>query len=381
MNSDRRATSQALLLLLACVFACHGARSAVVVHSKTRVDGSGLVAMAGMTATTTETIDGDRAHTSTQMTFDSGVVQVLARSATREQVEIVRLDQDRIVRIDAAKKRYTEHSLADARAQIAQARSQPAGAGVPIAFDDSNCDWSPASSSTSRDGGERVAGIDTERWLVRATQTCTDRQTQQRCDLVLESRLWMGDASDGAEEQRRFHERYAQALGVTGIGPRSTSERTQALFGRYEGLWREAAGGIAALRGQVLKSQTSLGVGGAECAAATAPVDAAATAAAGSRSTGDIGREAAAVVTSTAVTEKTGRWRIGDLSGQLVGSLLAKRKQVPSETGTAAAAPSSATAGIRSLLSVSYEIVSIDSSDVPPETFEVPAGYKAASSR
>jgi hypothetical protein len=347
--------------------------AAVTIHSKVSVDGSGLMAAAAMTANTTETISGDRARSETHIKFDSRLVQAISRRAAGEQVEIVRLDQDKVYQLDPRKKSYREWSLANLRAQLDQVQSQSVG--MPVAFDDSQCQWSAARSESTRIGHDQMAGRDVEQWNIRATQTCTDRRTKRQCDLVLDTNFWLAPVDAANEEQRRFNQRYAQKLGVDGAINRAARERAQAMFARYGGLWRESLSKIAALKGEALRTELALATQGADCGASQSGAgDATAS---GQRTEGDVGRDIAAISTEAVVTEKTGRWRMGELGGEIVGKLLSRKKKKDAAP-TDAAVNKNSDDGLARLVTVSYEITAIETVSVTPDFFDVPASYKPA---
>ena len=259
-----------------------------------RVDGTGVMSVAAMTAITTESVSGNRSITQTRLKLNSGLLRAVARGAAGEQIEIVKPDRDKIYQLDPHKKRYQERSIAEMRTLLGQVRVQPPG--MPVAFDDSRCQWSAASSKLPRNGREQIAGLGVEQWDTQSAQTCADRQTKRQSDLLLDTRFWMAARGGPIEEQRHFQQQYAHQLGLIGSMNRSTQKR--------------------ALTGQPLKAEFTLAVDGSHC---------------GTGQANDVGRE----ITSTIVTEKAGHWRLGDLSGQLVGKLLSKKKGRHTDRATA----------------------------------------------
>jgi hypothetical protein len=357
-----------LLIGLACAAP---AGAAVTVQSKLTIDGTGAMAMASLTSNMTEVIDGDRSRSETQLKFDSGLIQAVARGAAGDQIEIVNLQAEKILQLNPRKRRYTEWSFADMRAQLSKIQSMRSGPGVPVAFDDSQCAWSPASSRSTRRGRSSVAGVDTEQWNITATQICSDRKTGRKCEMELDMNFWLGRSSKTDDQRQRFYRRYAEKLGLQQPNNKAVQERAQAMFGRYDGLWQESSRRLAALQGSVMRSEYALALGGPECA--DAPGNVAATASMpGEASTGDVGREMATVATSTAVTEKTGRWRLGDLSGELVGKLLSKKKKPAAQDSSATANKS----GSSPLLRLNFEILSVQETTADATLFEVPSNYR-----
>lgn len=344
-------------------------QAAVTVQSQMTVDGRGMLAAAAMTGTIIETIAGDRARAETQLKFKSGLVRAVARSTIGSQVEIVRLDQDRIYVLDLRKKRYRASSFADLRAQLARIESQSAS--VPMAFDASRCRWSAARSKLTRTRNGEVAGFNVQQWNIRTTQTCTDLETRSQCEVRLDVNLSLAPNASVNEEQRRYQLRYVQELGLASGMGRAPEERARALLGRYGSLWSESVGKMRSLNGQLLKSEFALLADGAGCAAGDVPPTSVSQE---DRDAGAIGRDVASLGTSTVVTEKTGRWRLGDLSGELVGKLLSKNARPgPRADSRTANGP-----GSNPLLRLTYEILAINNAAADAGLFEIPGNFRPA---
>ena len=65
----------------------------------------------------------------------------------------------------------------------------------------------------------------------------------------------------------RYQQAYAEKLGITASGSKDFAERAEAMFGRYEGIWKEVAVKMQDLKGYPLRQSFALGVGGAQCQA------------------------------------------------------------------------------------------------------------------
>lgn len=367
--AKRRLLKQSVLGILGGGLWAATAQAAVTVESQMSIDGNGMPAVAAMTSRTTETIAGDRARVETQPRMTSGLVRAFMRSAVEVQVEIIRLDRDAIYRLDQRNKRYSEQSFADIRAQLARIESQSPA--LPIAFDDSRCEWSAARSDLAREGQGAVAGIDVEQWNVRTIQTCTDRETRDQCEVVLDMHLAVAPNGIANDEQRRYQQQYLQKLGLASGMGRAPEERARALLGRYGRLWTESLGKMRAIKGQPLKSEFALLATGAGCATGAVPAPSASQE---GRGVGDVARDIASAEASTVVTDKTGRWRLGNLSGELVGRLLSNKKKPATQDASVAANDS----GSRPLLRFTYEILAVENTATDAALFEIPSDFRPA---
>jgi hypothetical protein len=323
------------------------AQADVTMEEHMAVQGAGLMKMANMNGTTVTTISGDKARTESNLTFESGMVRVLARGAG-QNTEIVRLDQDKIYSLNPKKKTYTETTFAERRAamqeamqnaQKAQASQQQSASGV----DEAKCEWSDPKAEVKRSGEKAtLAGYDAERVIVTATQSCKDKESGQVCDFGLTVDSWYAPNFQASEETLAYQRAYAQKLGLNAASSRDFAERAESMFGRYKAMWTEVATKMRDVKGYPVKSSFSLGVGGAQC-----------------QST----QESAAA---------TG---LGGALGSALGGVFGHKKQSAPEPTTPVAPPPT---GLTPLMTVSTELVSVNRGAVSPPSFEVPSDYKKA---
>ena len=329
------------------------AHADVTLEERMSVSGAGLMKMANMSGTTKTTIAKDRARAESNLQFESGMMRALSRGVG-ESTQIVRLDQDKIYTLEPSKKTYTETTFAEQRAQLqqameqqrkAQASQQQASSGV----DESNCEWSEPKADVQRTGEKAsIGGYEAERVTVTATQSCTDKKTGQVCDFGLALDQWLAPNFEAADETIAYQRAYAEKLGFGASASRDFAERAEAMFGRYQGIWKEVAVKMRDVNGYPVKANFGLGVGGPQCQSAQET-----QAAGGPASPPSLG---------------------GALGGALGGMF--GRKKEPAQPAAAATPPPTMPGGLMPLMTVSTELVSVSRSAADPAGFEIPADYK-----
>lgn len=329
------------------------ARADVTIEQRMSV--SGPVRLANMTGTTTTSISGDRSRTQTELRMESALMRTLARGAG-ESIEIVALGEDRIWSIDPAKKTYTETTFTAQRAALqknieamreAQGAQQQGASGV----DESSCEWLPPESDVKRTGARQaIAGYQAEQIVVTGTQACRDRRTSQTCQFTLTLEQWVAPDFKEAEETLRFQQAYAEKLGLSAGASRDVAEQAEAMFGRYEGIWKEIGSRMQEVEGYPVKTSFALAVGGAEC-------------------------EAAAEAGARENRPSVGALAQGALGG--LGGLLnrGRRNQEPEPKEEVAAAPA-ASGGMVNLMTITSELVSVRADAVSDAMFQVPEGFR-----
>ena len=342
--------------LLGCAIAAvlaTAAQADVTIEERMSVSGAGMMKMANMSGTTTTMISGQRARTDSNLQFESGLVRTFARGLG-QSTEIVRLDQDKMYSVDNRKKTYTETTFAERRAQMqeamdkmreAQASQQEATSGV----DDSQCEWSDPKADVKRTGEKAtIAGYAAERVTVTATQSCKDKETGQVCDFGLVMDQWVAPGFEASAETLAYQRAFAEKLGLSASGSRDFAERAQSMFGRYQGLWGEVANKMRDVKGYPVKLTFGLGVGGPQCQSAQQ------TQASGGPSSPP---------------------SIGGALGGALGGMFGRKKEAAAPQPEATP-PVQLPGGMLSLMSMTNELVSVNSNAVDPQSFEPPASYK-----
>jgi hypothetical protein len=329
------------------------AQADVTTEERVSIGGAGMMKMMNMNGTTMTTIAGDRARTDSNLQFESGMMRTLSRGAG-QNTEIVRLGEDKIYSLDLKKKTYSETTFAARRAQMQQAmeqmqKGQASQQQATSGVDESECEWSDPKAEVNKTGEKAlIAGFQAERVTVVATQSCKDKKTGQVCDFGLSLDQWIAPGFEASAETVAYQRAYAEKLGLNAAASRDFAERAQSMFGRYKGIWSEVAAKMKDVKGYPVKASFGLGVGGPQC-----------------QST----QQAQASGNSSAAPPSIG----GALGGAL-GGLFGKKKEAapPAATTPPAAMPG----GLMPLMTMSTELVSVNTSAVNPQTFDIPAGFK-----
>jgi hypothetical protein len=347
--SKKRAGAGLVLVLTLVMFSMREAAADVTIQERIAVEGSGLMSMASMSGTSTTSISGKRARMENDMRMHSGFVRMLARGVG-QTTEIVRLDDGTIYVLDPKKKRYRQTSVAVRRAELAKATVQATQAqqANPMAFDDSQCDWSEPKLTVGKSGAAGTfGGLSGKPVSIVARQSCKDRRSAAVCDIALSFEEWVTAGSGSTQEVLQFRTAYAEQMGIANQG-RDAVERAEVLFGRYQRAWAMVADELRKVKGFPVKTRFALGLGGPGC-------------------NGPAGGGGAG--TSTAPSP-------GALAGQIVG-LFGRKKAPPDDPTTVSsdAAPA-ALSGMVVPLSVTSELLAITSDPLSASRFEAPAGFK-----
>ncbi len=337
LNRSRARTMAAIVLFASGI----GVSAAdVTIEERIAVEGTGLMSMASMQGTARTSISNHRARVENNLRMHSGFMRMLMRSAG-ETTEIVRLDDGAIYVLDMKKQRYHETSVVARSAELA--RASAAQQGNPVAFDDSQCDWSEPKLTVNRSGAKVVfAGLSAAPLSIVARQSCKDRRTGAVCDIALSFEGWIAASSGGAREALQFRSAYAQQLGL------ADDTRAGSLFGRYKQPWVLISAEVRKIKGFPVKTRFALGLGGGSCT----------------------GPPASGAGVSGAPSP-------GALASRMMG-VFGRKKAPPEDTAAAVSAEPvpDALSGMVVPLRMTSELYSIVSEPLSASTFEVPAGFK-----
>src|SRR5580765_271473 len=149
-----------------------------------------------------------------------------------ESREIVRLDRDVVMKGDAKKKSYTEtpfptpeqrQALKERmKAAAEKLKSCPPPEHAPARTtgpDTSKCQMSePVMKVTKGDDVLTIAGHETHHTTVAMTQSCTNKDTGDVCDMVYSMDLFLAnDDIPGLAERRAFTQSYLHKMGLDDI--------------------------------------------------------------------------------------------------------------------------------------------------------------------
>jgi hypothetical protein len=242
--------------------------------------------------------------------------------------------------------------------------------------------------------------------ILTMTQSCANPQTGDSCDMAYSFDLWL--ANDELPElatRQTFDKNYMHKLGLdqVGGGVALPAQLTQFLA-PYKDAMQKLGSESSSLKGYPLKSTFRLAVGGPHCASSKNGGASQSQGASSGGSSGGLlgeasGAAAGAAASSTAgaaeaqaaqsIAHSTGSGVGGYIAGsaagafanKMIGGLFSKKKSAdapPPKDSSAAAAPAAAAvpAGMVTVAEFTVETTAISSGAVPPDQFEMPAGWK-----
>ena len=274
------------------------------------------------------------------------------------------LDQDKLYHLNVNKKEYTETTFEQLRAQMQKMSDQMNSADnkrqQPSAIDQSKCEWLPAKVDVNKSGEKaQIAGYDSQRVTVTATQPCKDKETGAICEIALVMDQWMSADFTESNEARKFYTAYASKMGMNPANAQDASERAKALFSQYKGVWTEVASKMQTVKGYPVKSSFTLGMGGTQC----------------KESNSQQPQQAQSNQSSDTPTTPSGL--AGAVAGKL-GGLFKKKdtSDAPAGQPAAVAAPVVMPPGDVALMTVSSQLVSVSTGNISADVFGVPPGFK-----
>jgi hypothetical protein len=368
----RNTAAAAAVTAAACVTSV--ALADVTIQQHIAVEGVGIMAAGNMSGTTKTTISGDRSRTDSDIKLESRLVRMLAHRAVGPTAEIVRLDEDKIDRLDLTRKQYTELTFEDMKARLQKAVDQAEqGQNNPEAqkpMDESKCEWLDPKVDVRRPGDKATyGGYESERLIIVASQPCKDKQTGAICEVALALDEWLAPSFTASAEAERFHRAYAQKIGLDlssgrgAFGGGDIRERARAMFGRYSGIWEQIAAKTKDVKGYPVKMSFSFAFGGEQCKNAPNA------------------QSQQQQQNSDSDRDGDGNTR-GGLAGQMagkLGSLFHRKKDDDAQQQQqqqAAPAPSLLPGGLVPIVTLTSQLESVSTDSVSPASFEVPPDFK-----
>jgi hypothetical protein len=361
--------SAALLLL-----AASAVQADVTTETRMAVTGVGAMAFGNMTGTAKTAISGTRSRTDTDIQLQSKLVKFFARNAVGPSAEIVLLDADKQYRLNLNKKEYTETSFEELRARAQNAQNDNAGEDAdkrrqPSAIDDSKCEWLDPKADVKRTGEKTtVAGFQAEHVVITAEQPCKDKETGAICEIALTIDEWLAAGFSANEEVQRYHKAYAQKMGLDAATLQDASNRAQAMFARYKGVWTQVLSKLQGVKGYPVRSAFVLGIGGDQCKQAQNAQQEQANGGDSSTGPGSSGASS------------------GDAASQAIaklGSLFHRKKDDSADQGADRSAqpaspppPVAGPSGTINIVTISSELVSVSNASIPAAAFAVPPDFK-----
>ena len=358
-RTPRPAALAALCAIL--TFATGIAQADITLERTLSVEGVGAMAFGNMSGTSKTTISGDKSRTDSDIKMKSKIIGFLARNSVGPSAEIVRLDEDKLYRLNINKKEYTETTFEQLRAQLQKMSDQVNSAEQkrqPSAVDQSKCEWLPPKADVTRTGEKaQFAGYDSERVIITAAQPCKDKETGSICEVALVLDQWLSAGFAESAEAQKYYKAYAAKLGLDPASSQDTAQRAQALFSQYKGIWAEIASKMQNMKGYPVKTSFTLALGGTQCKSANAGQAQSSQDNDSSNSPGGLA---------------------GAMAGKL-GGLFHKKKDdadAPSAQPAPVVTPVALPPGDVALMTVASQLVSVSTSGVSPDAFTVPGDFK-----
>lgn len=343
----------------------------VTIEQKFNIDAGGAMSMAAMHGTTVTSIVADKSRTDSDVEFKSAMVQKFAGGAGNTTT-IVRLDEERVINIDYRKKRYSETTFTEMRAQTEQAlqqmeemRASPesdesGGTDLPVA--EENCEWSEAIVDTRQGEKQKIAGLKAQQTITTATQICLDPETGKSCELTWTLEQWMAPKAPGGDEALAFWQSYAEKLGLKEVFGQEQMPSMMQLFSQYGQGWDEIEKQSGESQGYPVKTAMQLEIGGEECTMANGqPL-----------SYENVFGDSMANAAGGAAAEGVGSAAGGAIGGAIAKGLFSafgkKKKQEPEPAEQPAA-------GSVRLFRFESETTKIKTKKVSDDKFEIPAGF------
>lgn len=335
----------------------------VTTQESTSLDAAGIVKMHG---TTVERTAADKQRKDSEFHCD-GLMSLLC--GNNRSGDITRLDRALEWQLNPDKKSYLEtpfptpeeRAAAQAKLRerldkIKQCQQQQPQQTSPAGADTSKCDLSPPKIEVKQtDERASLAGHDTRKSSVMLTQTCTDRQTGDVCELVYGFDVWLtADELAGAAERRAFQRAYLKKLGLDENNPAAKSAAQQFLA-QYAGTMKELSAKAGELKGYPLRTTFRFSMGGEHCGKAKQS--------SGQSQGGTEGGGSLSSIAAQAVGSK------------LLSGMFSKKSSGSTPDPNQAPAPAPGAPPSVQLIAFTVETTGIDTAAIPADQFELPAGW------
>jgi hypothetical protein len=381
-------------LAVAAIVVPRAARADVTIQQQTQFD----LAIVKAHGTRTESTTSDKRRSDSDMHCD-GFMSMFCGNT--QNAEIVRLDRGVEWTLEPKKNEYRETPLPTA-AQLAAARQEAQATMEKIKQcpavaqhsqpgpDTSQCEMSPPRFEVKQPGVHAtLAGHDTQLSQIAFTQSCTNKTTGDSCDFLFAFDTWLTqDQIAGLADQKAFLDAYHTKLGLDASDPVIQKQMRQFLA-PYADAMKQISAKSGELKGYPLKTVLRIAFGGEHCAAAKSQTPGGGGSVAGdasqaagdaaAASTANAAGSAAGAAAANAAKNPAGSSILSSAASafgsKLAGGLFKKKTETPapaSGSGPENALPP----GMIQAAQISVETTSINAAAVPPEKFEIPAGWK-----
>jgi hypothetical protein len=368
------------------------ARADVIVGQKTSMSLGGI----NIDIDAVERTSADKQRSDSTVTCH-GFLSLFCRGV--EGGRIVRLDKQVEWQLEPKKKQYTEHPFpTPAERAAAQQRLEAAmeemkncpmpqsrNASQTSAPDTSRCQLSsPVLNVNATDEHATILGHDARKSSVVLSQTCTDTQTGDVCEIDYGFDTWLTtDEIPGTEERNAFTKKYLQAQGFDPNNPQL--QHTVAQFmAPYAQQLKQLQGKAGDLKGYPLRTTFYMAFGGPHCGKAKQ---------AQQQASSGSGLSMHSLATNALASGFSSLFHRGasaihtDSAGGAAASSAANEAAEPAADSAAssmtaqsssggATTPAPAAGPLIRVVSLTTETTSIDTSSIPADQFEIPADWK-----
>ena len=341
------------------------ARADVTTQQNLSLDAAGVVKMHGSTV---ERTSADKQRKDSEFHCE-GFMSLLCGNT--KSGDIIRIDRSLEWQLHPDKKSYLEtpfptaeeRAAAQAKLQetldkMKQCQQQQPQKASPSSADTSKCQMSPPKLDVRQtDEHASLAGHDTRKSSVILTQTCTDKDTGDVCDLVYGFDVWLtADEIAGAGDRRAFQRGYMKKLGLDENNP-AAKDAAQQFLAQYAGMMKDLSAKAGELKGYPLRTTFRFSMGGEHCGKAKQS--------SGQDDDGSQGGGGGGGLSGLAA--KAG--------SKLLGGLMSKKNtsSAPDPNAPPPAAPGAAPS--TQIIAFTVETTAIDTAAIPAEQFELPAGW------
>jgi hypothetical protein len=319
---------------------------------------------------------------------------------------IVRLDKQVEWQLQPKKKLYSERPFptpeqrAEAQKQLEAAMEemkkcpmpQAQGGSQTSAPDTSRCQMSSPVVNVNATGEHAtILGHDASKSSVVLSQTCTDTQTGDVCEIDYGFETWRtSDEIAGAEERNAFARQYLRAQGLDPNNPQ-LQRTVQQFMAPYAQQLMQLQGKAADLKGFPLRTSFYMAFGGPHCGKAQQAAQQQASSGSGGGGfsmhsiaskalaggfAGLFHRGAAAINSNSAggAAAAGAANQAADPAASAAASSMTPQSPANNATG-ATPAPAPAPGAMVRVVSLTTETTSIDTASIPSEQFEIPADW------
>ncbi len=318
-----------------------------------------------------------------------------------ESGHIVRLDKQLEWQLQPQKKSYTERpfptpeqraaaqkAIEDEMEELKKCPLPQSPNASPSAPDTSNCQLSsPVVNVTATDEHATIVGHDARKTQVVMSQTCTDTQTGDVCEIDYGFETWLTtDVIPGTGERNAFARKYLAAQGLDPNDPRL--QRTmQQFMAPYAAQLKQLQGKAGDLKGYPLRTTFYMAFGGPHCGKAKQAAQQQQAASSNPFSMHNIASHAfasglgglfhhgaSAISTNSAGGEAASDAANSAADPTANAAANAVAPQQPSSGATPTPAP--APGALVRAVSFTTETTSIDTTSISPDQFEIPTDWK-----